>query len=673
LDRHKDTGAGTSKHDTAFAREAYGISVDKQMAANSSDTRALSDELAQLVDAVQDYAIFLLGPEGDIRSWNRGASRIMGYSADEVIGRHFSIFYTEEDKQAEKPRHELETALAEGRVEDEGWRLRKNGDRFWTNTIITPMRDKSGGVMGFAKVTRDLTERRHAEEQLRRSEEIFRLLVSSVQDYAIFMLDKNGYVETWNAGARRIKGYEPEEIIGRHFSTFYPEEEIRAHKPERELEIATETGRFEETGLRLRKDGTRFWANVLITAVRDAQGNVTGFAKVTRDVTEQRRAEDMRRQLLVSLDANRAKDEFLMTLSHELRTPMTAILGWSRLLPTLRNDETMFADALASITRSAQVQARLIDDVLDVSRIVSGKLRLTRENVDIEHLLNLSIDGVRSTADAKGITITTKLDPSLGAIYADPTRLQQVMWNLLTNALKFTPARGRVELSATRSSDALLLAVADSGEGIDPDFLPYVFEPFKQAENPRTRVHGGLGLGLSIVRYLTEAHGGTVTAESAGKGKGARFTIALPTTLGAPVAARPPHDQSNLFEKGKLDKVNILIVDDDREGRHLTYTVLHQAGADVVAAESAQIAIEKATLRKPELIITDIAMPGMDGYELARSLRTRDELKDVRIIALTAFPERASDEEKVIFDKVLTKPIEPADLVNIVAREVGRT
>jgi PAS domain S-box-containing protein len=343
-----------------------------------------ADDLALLVDSVRDYAMLLLSPDGEIQSWNAGAEAITGYSPAEAIGRHFSLLYLPEDIASKKPQRELEVALEKGRVEDEGWRRCRDGTQFWTNTVITALREEDGSLRGFAKVARDMTARRRAEEALRQSEEVFRLLVASVKDYAIFLLDPQGVITTWNAGAQRIKGYTPEEIIGRHFSTFYPEDDIRDRKPERELEIASEYGSVEDEGWRLRKDGTRFWANVVITAVHDEHGKLRGFAKVTRDMTERKRADEMQRALFeqrearfhaeeerrhaeasyrVAQEANRAKDEFLMTLSHELRTPMTAILGWSRLLPTMSPSDTGFREAIASIARSAQLQARLIDDV----------------------------------------------------------------------------------------------------------------------------------------------------------------------------------------------------------------------------------------------------------------------------------------------------------------------
>ena len=655
-----------------------------------------ANDLALLVDSVRDYAMLLLSPSGEIQSWNAGAQVITGYAPEEVVGRHFSLLYLNEDVLGKKPERELETALAEGRVEDEGWRKRKDGTHWWTNTIITALREPDGSLRGYAKVARDLTTRRQAEEALRQSEEVFRLLVASVKDYAIFLLDPTGHITTWNAGAQRIKGYAPEEIIGRHFSTFYPESDILDQKPERELEIAKQYGSVEDNGWRLRKDGTRFWANVVITAVHDEHGRLRGFAKVTRDMTERKRADEMQRALFeqrearfhaeeerrraeasyrVAQEANRAKDEFLMTLSHELRTPMTAILGWSRLLPTMPPNEPGFRDAVLAIARSAQLQARLIDDVLDVSRIVSGKLRLALETVELESVINGAIEAVKPSADARHIAILTSLAPNLATTIADPTRVQQVIWNLLSNAVKFTPKGGTIVVDARRTSSHVQISVRDNGEGIDAQFLPHIFEPFRQAENPSTRLHGGLGLGLSIVRYLTEAHGGTAAADSPGRGMGTTFTITLP--VGALKAEAPKQFTPVLQEpsapivNGRLAGVDVLLIDDDREARELVRAALRQAGANVTAVESAGSALAELNERRPDLIITDIAMPVMDGYALAREIRKRRELEKSKLVALSAFPVSRQANHDAGFDEYLTKPIDPFELVDAVARVVG--
>ncbi len=656
------------------------------------DLRHSAEIFQLLVSSVRDYAIFMLDPNGNVATWNSGAQKIKGYKPEEIIGRHFSAFYSDEDKAARKPEQKLEIAREKGSVEDEGWRIRKDGTRFWANVLITAVYDAHGQLRGFAKVTRDMTERRAAEEALRHNTEIFQLLVSSVRDYAIFMLDPNGNVATWNKGAQRIKGYEPEEIIGRHFSTFYGEEDNAAGKPARELEIAREKGSVEDEGWRVRKDGSRFWANVVITAVYDAHGELRGFAKVTRDITDRKEAEETRQALLeqrearlqaeeerrraeasyrVAQEANRAKDEFLMTLSHELRTPMTAILGWARMLPSMSPEDPIFREAIASIAGGAQLQARLIDDILDVSRIVSGKMRLAPETVEVSRLITNAIDAVNASAEAKQITIKTSMETALGMMVVDPTRIQQVIWNLVANAVKFTPKQGLVQVSARRTASHLQITVTDNGEGIDPAFLPHIFEPFRQAEVPQTRVHGGLGLGLSIVRYIVEAHGGTISAESEGRGKGATFNVTLPvravsTNTGA---IRNPMGETFLH-RDRLRGVQIVLVDDEPESRKMITTVLRAAGANVLPVESAAAAFESLDHSQPDIVITDIAMPEMDGYTFTRTLRARAYGPQLKIIALSAFPARPG--EKSGFDLYLTKPIDPFHLVDDVVRLATR-
>ena len=648
-----------------------------------------SNEIFQLlVSSVRDYAIFMLDPDGIVVTWNRGAERIKGYRPQDIIGRHFSTFYSEEDVRSGKPERELEIARREGSVEDQGWRLRKDGTRFWAHVVITAVYDGAGLLRGYAKVTHDVTKERLAEEQLRHSAEIFQLLVSSVRDYAIFMLDPEGHITTWNRGAQRIKQYEPDEIIGKHFSTFYPEEDVRDGKPERELEIARAKGSVEDEGWRVRKDGSRFWANVVITAVYDAERNLRGFAKVTRDITDRKMAEETQRALLeqrearlqaeeerrraedsyrVAQEANRAKDEFLMTLSHELRTPMTAILGWARMLPAMSPDDPMFHEAIASIAGGAQLQARLIDDILDVSRIVSGKLRLSPETVDITRVIMNAVDAVSHTANARQIEIETSLSPALGMIVADATRIQQVIWNLLTNAVKFTPRQGRVTVSARRTASHLQITVQDSGEGIDARFLPHVFEPFRQAESPQTRVHGGLGLGLSIVRYIAEAHGGTVAAESEGRGKGSTFTVTLPVramSTGSGAIRNPLGE--TFLHRDRLRGLEIVLVDDEPESRKMLTAVLRAAGASVVPVDSPAEAFAAIDRHVPDIVVTDIAMPEMDGYTFSRTLRQRPYGAELKVIALSAFPARA--DQGAGFDEYLTKPVDPFHLIEDIAR-----
>lgn len=656
------------------------------MTTNERTVEAGSEEFQFLVEAVEDYAIFLLSPTGEVRTWNRGAARIMGYATSEVLGRSFALFFPKEDVELGKPDEELVSAARDGRIRVEGWRIRKDGRRFWANAILTALRSADGEITGFAKVTQDLTERRMAEERLRRGEEQLRLLVDSVKDYAIFMLDVDGNVATWNSGAQRIKGYLPEEIIGRHFSTFYSAAD--KWKPARELEIAKREGSVEDEGWRLRKDGTRFWANVVLTAMRDEAGVLRGFAKVTRDVTSRKEAEETQRALqeqrearlraesekrraetsfIAAEEANRTKDEFLMTLSHELRTPLTSILGWSRLLTGLEPEDPEFKGGIEAIARSAELQARLIDDVLDVSRIVSGKLQPQIETVDLVPVLRAAVETVVPTAVSKNIRLNADLPADLGAGRLDGKRLQQIVWNLLANAVKFTPSGGSVNIKARSIDSNLQVTVQDNGIGIAPEFLPHVFEPFRQAEGSTTRQHGGLGLGLSIVRYLVHAHGGTITAASEGVGRGATFEVIMPVAvagLESPVAARAP---ARVPALRPLEGIDLLLLDDDLESRSLIGTIFTRAGASVRLSANVGEAMRLFTQRTPDLIVTDIGLPGISGLEFVRMIRARQTREKPKIAVLTAFAGIRKEVEIAGADEYFLKPMDPEELVAGVA------
>ncbi len=521
-----------------------------------------------LVESVQDYAIFALDTRGYILSWNAGAQYFKGYTAAEAIGKHFSIFYPPELVAQKFPEHELDVAARAGRFEDEGWRIRKDGTRFWANVVITALRDRDGILIGFAKVTRDLTARRMAETALKESEQRFRLLVQGVRDYAIFMLDPNGYVATWNEGASRIKGYTADEIIGQHMSVFYPSVDVSSGKVRRELEVASRDGSFEEEGERIRKDGTTFWANVLITALRDESGRLIGFAKVTRDLTERRAAQlkeidDARRiaseeaarrtaedrahelhalaarlreqagelesRRVEAENANKAKSTFLAAMSHELRTPLNAIGGYTELLEMgISGPVTALqVEQLERIRVSQQHLLRVISDILNFSRVEAAQLDYDIGPVPMSEMTEPVSQMMEPQARKKGITfVCPSCDASVVAL-VDRAKLQQILLNLLSNAFKFTPAGGTVTLECSRRGEDVVAVVHDTGLGIPPGKLDEIFEPFVQISRTLTSSHEGTGLGLAISRELARAMSGDVMVESA-MGTGSTFTVRVP-------------------------------------------------------------------------------------------------------------------------------------------------
>jgi PAS domain S-box-containing protein len=487
-----------------------------------------------LVESVRDYAIFALDTTGHILSWNQGAQRLKGYTASEIIGRHFSSFYPPEDVARGKTSWELEVAEREGRFEDEGWRIRKDGSRFWANVVITALFDNTGTLVGFGKVTRDLTERRAAEEELRESEQRNRLIVQSVKDYAIFMLDPTGHVATWNEGARRIKGYEASEIIGRHFSTFYPEEDIERGKPPWELEVATREGRFEDEGWRIRKDGSQFWANVVITPLFNPKGTLVGFTKVTRDLTERKESEERAvrdaSRLAAVEAASRTKSEFLATMSHELRTPLNAIGGYAELIDMgvagpVTDEQRSY---LARIRGSQQHLLAIINDLLNYSRTEAGQVTYNIERVALHDVVESAIPMMVPQAATKSIALAHGPCDDEACAWGDGQKIEQIVLNLLSNAVKFTPNGGRVTISCEQKQMESRIIVSDTGSGVPPDKYEDIFEPFVQLGRSLTSRQEGTGLGLAISRDLARAMRGDLSVRNAESG-GAVFTLALPS------------------------------------------------------------------------------------------------------------------------------------------------
>jgi PAS domain S-box-containing protein len=490
-----------------------------------------ADRFRALVDSIKDYAIFMLDARGRVLTWNLGAHLIKGYTASEIIGRHIETFYTDGDRARGRPAELLAEAAADGRVEDEGWRVRKDGSRFWADVVITALRDEAGELTGFAKITRDLSDRRRAdeerkrrEEELLRSEERFQLLLEAVSDYAIFMLDPDGVITTWNAGAQRIKGYAAREIIGQHFSVFRLEEDIRDGKPEQELAIAARDGRIEEEGWRLRKDGSKFWANVVLSAIYDRSGVLIGFAKITRDLTDRQRLDDERVKRAGAEEAVRTRDEFLSIASHELRTPLTAIqIELHALQDAANKADPRLAKRLARAARNADRLAALVESLMDVSRLASGRLALKPERMDLVPVLAQLVDSLHGSAAKARCEISFGATGSVWGAW-DRLRLEQIVMNVIGNALKYG-AGAPVRVSLAAAADHAVIEVADGGPGIPEADLARIFGRFERAVSPRH--YGGLGLGLYVSRQLVEAMGGAIDARNLPAG-GACFSIRLP-------------------------------------------------------------------------------------------------------------------------------------------------
>jgi PAS domain S-box-containing protein len=505
-----------------------------------------------LVESTPDYAIFMLDPAGYVISSNEGARRIKGYAPHEITGKHFSVFYPQEAVDSGWPDHELEVAAREGRFEDEGWRLRKDGTRFWANVVITALRDQEGVLFGFGKMSRDLTARRGAEMALAESEERFRLLIESTVDYAIFMLDPEGRVASWNAGAQRIKGYAADEIIGKHFSTFYTEEAVARGWPQHELTEAARTGRFEDEGWRVRKDGTRFWANVVLTAVRSPDGRLRGFGKVTRDVSERKANEDRVNRLRIELEnrvdqlasTNRElahksaeNESFVYSVSHDLRSPLVNLQGFSqelsltsaelaKVLTTPAVPEDIQQKALALIHGElAESTGFIRNAVRHLSNIIDGLLRLSRlgrveyrlHPVAVRELVDDILAAMHSTILQSGARI--EVEP-LPAIVADRNAIGQVFANIVGNAIKsFDERRPGVVVIGANDEDPPVFSIRDNGIGIPKEFQAKLFRVFQQVHQGRAQ---GEGMGLAIVRRIVERHGGRIWVESE-PGRGTTF------------------------------------------------------------------------------------------------------------------------------------------------------
>jgi PAS domain S-box-containing protein len=814
------------------------------------------------VDSVRDYAMFVLDPNGIVTSWNTGAQRIKGYTLDEIVGQHFSKFYPREDVDAGKCERELLVASHEGRFEDEGWRLRKDGSRFWANVVITALRDGTGSLIGFAKVTRDLTERRRAEEERLRLvalEEANRLkdeflaletaarrvadearlsmsaMIRSIGD-AVLVADDEGRVTLMNPAAERLSGVWLSGALGRparHVLRLIDEEtRVALENPVDRVLGTREPVDSSRPALLVREDAREVPVSDTTTAIRDESGAIRGVIVVLRNVTAERRErlrdalladatgmltatfdyrralvqvgdmavarfadfcaidlfessehttrvvtvhsfrsplpaltelESVARELMArvvrtglsafprvplqpsDLDAdestievaspvlvvpitngprvlgamtlavaapgrffdeqdlaaaeelgwrvgsaiqnargylaeqhareaadmtNRAKDNFLATISHELRTPLNSVLGWSQILSRADLDPTKRERARATIERNARAMDRLIEDLLDVSRIIAGKLRLELTELELGTLVEQALDTLKPAAEAKDIAVSYSTDQQSVLVLGDAARLLQVVSNLLNNAVKFTQVGGHVTVTLRSRAGFAELRVEDDGQGIDPIFVPHLFDPFRQATSSGTRSSRGLGLGLAISRNLVQAHAGSIDVESEGLGRGATFTVRLPlpATESDDRGADLPWTSEGVTE---LNGLKVLVVEDDEDARELVRAVLEEAGARVTTSGSVVSALAAFEESKPDVLVSDIGLPDESGYDLVRKLRSLppDRGGDIPAAALSAYT-RPEDRQEALSAGFLlhaAKPINPTQLVNLVA------
>jgi PAS domain S-box-containing protein len=637
-----------------------------------------------LVEGVVDYAIYMLDLNGAVVNWNRGAERLKGYTSDEIVGRHFSTFYTPEDRAAGLPARALATALREGRYESEGWRLRKDGSRFWALAVIDAIHDDDGTLIGFAKITRDISQRKAAEDALAESERQFRLLISGVVDYAIYMLDPNGIVSNWNAGAQHIKGYTSEEIVGQHFSRFYTEADRAAATPTKALQTAAAQGRYEAEGFRVRKDGSLFWASVVIDAIKDETGQLVGFAKITRDITDKRNAQ---------LELQRAHDQLAQAqkmealgkltggVAHDFNNLLMVVSGQAQLLRKRVGDDDRALRSLDAIEASTRRGEDLTRHLLSFAR----RQRLRPESVALA-------DRARSLQELLGAslppTVQLRVDfpAALWPVEVDLSELELAILNLAVNARDAMPAGGELSIAAENRTvragevedlkgDFVAITVADTGVGIPADILPRVFDPFFTTKE----VSKGTGLGLSQVYGFADQTGGRVTVRSE-LGEGTSFTLYLPCAEAKPVEA--PVEG----EAPSVSGARILVVEDNPEVAEVAAGLLEQLGHQVTVVGNAAAALAAVTNSDGvDLVFSDVVMAGeMDGVGLAR--RLREIRPDLPVLLATGYSqavERLGDEFPVLrkpyklpelnraVSALLAEPPEPGD-GKLVALETAR-
>ncbi|KAF3889851.1 MULTISPECIES: PAS domain-containing hybrid sensor histidine kinase/response regulator [Nostocales] len=653
------------------------------------DTILVVQEQAQLLDLALD-AIVVRDLDNQITFWNQGAWEIYGWTKEEALGKNS---HTLLQTKLPQPIEEIEAELFNtGRWQGELVHTKKDGDSIVTIGRWALKRDRTGQPTAILEINRDITARKRVEEALHQTDERLKLAVKAARIVAW----------TWNASTNMISrsetaceilGLTPEAQSGtgdEGWKLVHPDD-LATHQARVQKAIDCKSSYVSEFRMIRPDNGVTIWLEDRGKVTYNARGNLVSIEGILFDITERKQAEIARQQVEFEKEqllqrerasraeaeaANRIKDEFLAILSHELRSPLNAILGWSTMLRTRKLDQATTSRALETIERNARVQTQLIEDLLDVSRILRGKLSLNVLTINPASVVEEAINTMRPAVEAKSIELLLHINPNVGMVLADPNRLQQVVWNLLSNAIKFTPQGGRVEviLSSSRSNSHAQIIVKDTGKGISADFLPHVFEYFRQADASVTRNHGGLGLGLAIVRHLVELHGGNVSAESLGEGQGATFTVRLPLLDTQSVSNR---DSDRLENFINLEGIKVLVVDDIADTREFLVFVLQQYGAIAMAAASAKEGFACFEQFKPNILISDIGMPEEDGYNLLRKVRQLPPEMGGQIpaIALTAYVGEGDRNQAIEsgYQKHIPKPVDPSELIAIVAELLAVT
>jgi len=587
------------------------------------------------VAGVVDYAIYMLSPEGYVNSWNAGAQRFKGYTADEIIGQHFSRFYTEEDQAAGLPARALHTALTEGKFDEEGWRVRKDGTRFWASVVIDPIRTEDGTLLGFAKITRDVTERKRAEQALHASEERFRLLVKGVTDYAIYMLSPEGVVTEWNAGAERIKGFTEGEIVGTHFSHFYTEEERALGQPDKALQRALIDGRYENEGWRVRKDGTHFWAHVVIDAIHNDMGELIGFAKITRDITERRNAAlslERTKEALFQSQKLEAMGKLTGGVAHDFNNLLGVIVTGLELL-SREVKSPSGTRTIESMQRAAKRGANLTQQLLSFAR----QQPLQQEKFNLNRVIG-SFEAVLRRACHETMRFDIMLDPELRPVLIDATQFEAALLNLVTNACDAMPRSGTLivqtanaqldhrQVGMLPAGQYVKVSVTDTGTGMSPAVLAQATDPFFTTKGPGK----GTGLGLSQVYGLLQQSGGDMLLETE-VGAGTTVSLYLPALIGDNDEAETVSTETNAGN----DKA--LVVDDEPDVLDMAVELFTTMGYDVLSANNAEDALD-ILRRTPDIdvLFTDVLMPGIDGITLGH--RARELAPGIKVLLASGYP-----------------------------------